>query len=79
MLNKVYVCMKSSNYQRLHSVKRKAGEIRVIEDSFYQFCTIGRLRERKLNSARERSETPFVAKMFLKLLRKDLFLLFTIS
>ena len=49
--------------------KRKAGKfhtVRVIEDSGYQFCTIGSFRERKLNSARERSESPFVAKMFFE-------------
>ena len=47
---------KSSNYLQLNSAKAQTGKLHIapfIEDSFHQFCTIGSLRERKLNSARE--------------------------
>ena len=47
--------------------------VRVIEESSYQFCTIGSLRERKLNSARERRETPFEAKMFFERIKRKQF------
>ena len=63
---------KSGKQEKLHIV-------RGFEDSSYQFCTIGSLRWRKLNSARERRATTFVAKMFFeRILKRNSFLLLTI-
>ena len=56
--------------------ERRAGKlhiVRFIEDSGYQFCTIGSFREQKLNSARELSESPFVAKMFFEGIKRKPF------